>query len=83
MNREARNPQKINPELKIGATFDTPRSLSALSVQLNLGERAIEMPIDARAQIGAMIPNHAAIFGSIISLRFDTTKDALLDALIC
>ncbi len=66
MNREARVPQIINPELKIGATFDTPRSLSALSIQLNHGEDAIEIPIDISPQIGAITPNHAAILGSII-----------------
>jgi len=66
MNREARVPQIINPELKIGDTFDTPRSLSALSIQLNHGERAIEIPIDISPQIGAITPNHVAILGLII-----------------
>jgi hypothetical protein len=78
IKREARIPEMIKPELKIGATLATPRSLMALSVQLNHGERAIEMPIDISAHAGAIIPNHAATLGLIIFLQSNIIEYTLL-----
>ncbi len=67
--KEANIPDIINPALKIRATLDTPKSLRALFVQLNHGERAIEILMDRSANTGVKIPNHAATFGSIIFLH--------------
>jgi len=63
-NIEMRIPVSMRPELKMGATSETPRSLRALCVQLNHGERAIEILMETAAQIGAAAPSHADISGS-------------------
>lgn len=55
-------PHMISPALNRFATGDTPKSLRALSHQLNHGERAIEMSIDESAIIGPIIPNRATNF---------------------
>jgi hypothetical protein len=57
-------PVTIKPPLKRKATGAIPKSLSALCVQVNQGETIIDTPIIVMAKIGAMIPNHTAIFGS-------------------
>ena len=68
---DSRIPVMIRPTLKTGATSETPKSLRALRVQLNHGERAIEMPVDTITQRSDMTPSHAAILGSriILSLK--------------
>jgi hypothetical protein len=56
-------PVTIKPTLKIGATGEIPKSLSALYVQLNQGERIIATLIEVMAKIGVIIPNQTAILG--------------------
>ena len=68
-NNKVSNPVNLRPELKITATLEIPRSLRALYVQSNQGERAIDTPINAEAHTGAKIPIQAAIFGSKIFLK--------------
>jgi len=63
-NIDKRRPVSIRPELKMRATSEMPRSLRALFVQLNQGDRVIEIPMKIAAQIGAMSPSQAAISGS-------------------
>lgn len=45
-NKVERIPPTMSPELKIGATGETPRSLRALWVQLNQCDKAIETTIE-------------------------------------
>ena len=68
-NIDKRIPVTMRPELNMGAAFETPRSLSAFCVQLNQGEIAIEIPMEVKAKISAMIPIQAAISGLKIFLR--------------
>jgi hypothetical protein len=72
-NIDKSTPVMIRPELKIGATFDTPRSLRALLVQLNHGESLIEIPMEVIAHIIAMIPIHEPTFGSKTLCRLGDT----------
>lgn len=70
-NIDSRIPVTIRPRLKIGAASETPKSLRALLVQLNQGERATEMPVDTIAQRSDITPSQAAILGrkNILSLE--------------
>jgi len=63
-NMPVRIPPRMRPVLKRVdvAPSTMPRSLSALSVQLNCGQRSIARNMQMKASIGAAIPHEPKIF---------------------
>ena len=73
-------PHKISPVLNKIAAEDTPKSLRALSCQLNQGESAIEMNVDDIAIIGPTIPNRPTNFET--KNRFNFIDEIILSSLL-